>query len=267
MVRHHPSAHRPFLVLAGALALLATARPARAQAACAASSFADYVSLGAAGCTIGDVRISSARIPTGAPASYAARAVVTPFVQALGGATVVGLEFTWTPALTVPDPSRPTANVATWFTTFDATALVGSIVGIRVGDLLGTVVPGTQPATVYIEGTLAAYELGVPSSATQLGRAFLWAGTPCPPGSCDGSQAVQSFAPRTAVTAQASGSTVGPAQTFAQPGVSSTLNGMRVGLLVQSAQTTVPEPGTLALVGVPLVLLAVARRRGRATGG
>ena len=92
MVRHHRSARRRLEILVLAFSLGASARTAHAQAACVAGSFADYVGLAATGCTIGDVRLSSARIPTGAPDSYGARATVTPFSQDIGGGlTYVGL--------------------------------------------------------------------------------------------------------------------------------------------------------------------------------
>ena len=241
---------------------------ASAQPACAAAQFSAYAALGATGCTIGGVRVSAARVPLGVIATYAERAVFTPFMETLGdGRRLVGFDVTWSAPLSVPDPARPTvANLAAWMGAVDLHTDAGAFVGATVLDVRASFTQGVgTPAGAYwAEGAAVMYAVGSPGVGSGAARsATRRVGPGCMGLACPSFPMVD-FTPAAAITGQFRGAVAGLREQDANGGVSM-LSGMRAGFVIDptAVVTVIPEPtpGVALALGVTTLVVGVRVRR------
>jgi hypothetical protein len=246
-----------------------------------AGSFASYLALGAAGCTVGGVTVRDFVVPFigGLTEPFLGEVILTPFLRAEGPGTFVGFSLGFSPALAVSATyslgggEGRGQGVGVGFT---AQAGPGTLIGgVGVSDLAGTA-SASRPRDFFVGG--AASVVGEAAlTATGPNRfvgVFAQRTDACSvaPSQCGGDVRrdfganVGVPAGSVALRATARVGAPGPGQLPSQLPITfdASLSSYTGGIYVAPVAVFVPEPSTLALAGVgglALIGASVVRRR------
>ena len=250
-------------------ALILAPAVAVAQPACADGTLESYLSLGAAGCTIGPVSLRGFRAIN--PFRFPGETFLSPFTRAQGEGVVAGFSVTFSPPLsasaTVGAPPTPRTTSQAFELVFDVAATSGYLRGIQVYDFVGSATGSVVPTGLRADSAYALAGGGLFVDGRSAVRQ-VFGDCPFSAGLCDRGPNfielvgnVRSADARLIGSAQVTGGTIPiiPPVTFG-----ATVSSFSAGVYVVPFVSTVPEPSTFALGAAGLALLgAVARRRRR----
>ena len=274
-----------YAVVLAATLTLAAPTAGGAQPACVAGTLESYLGLGAAGCTIGGVRVRDfarfvlrgEQIP--GFVNYAGPALLTPFQRPDGGGMAVGFTISFAPAvvnertfLGQPNPSFFQTLAGVTFTADPGE--FASLTGLRVFDVAGTatrsdLAPAGLPGAALYDGSVGIENVG---------NVIAYGVDECisaPTGCVVFDNAWRDFTPmgvsRTTllgsvrIGAHFDGCCAGYLTPVTYRAELASFTG---GVVSQAGLQPVPEPSTFALAAVgSLALLATAARRRRSRAG